>query len=132
MSTRWNFKNNAERYENYKELDTNPNHYKSKYDRPYTPKNNYESRDNYQVGVSMTYIDGSYFRTNSLTVDDITKALNDGKRWLGIASGGKINLGYVMHYEPYKFYDKPKERKPAPWKENRGPKFRTNINEHSF
>lgn len=114
MSTRWNFKNNAEQY-----------------DRPYTPKNNYESRDNYQVGVSMTYIDGSYFRTNSLTVDDITKALNDGKRWLGIASGGKINLGYVIHYEPYKFYDKPKE-KPAPWKENRGPKFRSNINEHSF
>lgn len=37
MSTRWNFKNNAERYENYKELDTNPSHYKSKYDRPYTP-----------------------------------------------------------------------------------------------
>lgn len=92
MSTRWNFKNNAERYENYKELDTNPSHYKSKYDCPYTPKNNYESRDNYQVGVSMTYIDGSYFRTNSLTVDDITKALNDGKRWLGIASGGKSIL----------------------------------------
>lgn len=89
MNTKYNFNNRKLKASKFDELDTNPSHYKSKYDRPYTPKNNYESRDNYQVGVSMTYIDGSYFRTNSLTVDDITKALNDGKRWLGIASGGE-------------------------------------------
>ena len=53
----------------------------------------------------MTYIDGSYFRTNNFTVDDITDALESGKRWIELQNGGRINLGYVIHYEPYKFFD---------------------------
>ena len=104
MSTRWHFDNNAERAQNYCKLDTNIDHYKSKYDHPYKPKNDYQQKD-YQVGVSMTYIDGSYFRTNNFTVDDITDALESGKRWIELQNGGRINLGYVIHYEPYKFFD---------------------------
>ena len=104
MSTRWHFDNNAERAQNYRKLDTNIDHYKSKYDHPYKPKNDYQQKE-YQVGVSMTYIDGSYFRTNNFTVDYITDALESGKRWIELQNGGRINLGYVIHYEPYKFFD---------------------------
>lgn len=38
MSTRWHFDNNVERAQNYRELDTNIDHYKSKFDHPYKPK----------------------------------------------------------------------------------------------
>lgn len=89
MSTRWHFDNNVERAQNYRELDTNIDHYKSKFDHPYKPKNDYQQKD-YQVGVSMTYIDGSYFRTNNFTVDDITDALESGKRWIELADQSRL------------------------------------------
>lgn len=90
---KFTFKNNADRYSNYQRLDTNPSHYQSR-------------RDNYSEGVSITYIDGSYFRTKDLTVDDVKTALHDEKkRWLELPNGGEINLGYVIHYEPYKFFE---------------------------
>ena len=106
MSSRRHFDN--PKYVNEgRDLDTDLNHYKSEYDRQYKPRNSYK------VGVSMTYIDGSYFRTNALTCNDLTEALEDGKRWIELPNGGHINLGYVIHYEPYKFYDQPMHRKGA-------------------
>lgn len=104
MSSKWNFKNNAAKAENYAPLDTNPDHYKSKLRKYIQPlSNNDDSKPT--EGVSIRYIDGSTFKTKEFTVDDIYDALHvDKVRWLKRKNGGEINLGYVMHYEPFTFY----------------------------
>lgn len=35
-------------------------------------------------------------------------ALQRNKRWLDQENGGAINLGYVVRYSPYKFYERSK------------------------
>lgn len=106
MSSRWNFKNNAEAMSNYKALDTNLDHYKSNR-KPYRPRNNYATRDEYVEGVAIRCVDGSTYRTKDFTVDDIFDALHTHREeWLKLENGGEINLKYVVRYEPFKFYNK--------------------------
>lgn len=91
-----NNKNNARSYNNYKKLDTNLNHYKD---------NQHMKKYDFNPGVSITFIDGSKFKTKGLTVHDIEVALHDKKqRWIELPNGSEINLGYVIHFEPYKFF----------------------------
>lgn len=106
MSSRWNFKNNAEAMSNYKALDTNLEHYKSN-KKPYRPRNNYATRDAYVEGVVIHCVDGSTYRTKDFTVDDIFDALHTHREeWLKLENGGEINLKYVVRYEPFRFYNK--------------------------
>lgn len=106
MSSKWNFSNDYSRGKqaaNYKPLDTNVDHYKSKFDKPYHPKS-----ENVE-GVQLHLMSGSFFKTKEFTVDDIKAALEDGSRWLLLDNGGAVNLGYVERYEPYIFYPSKKK-----------------------
>ena len=49
---------------------------------------------------------GQTYKTQEFTVDDIFDALQQNKRWLDQENGGAINLGYVVRYNPYKFYER--------------------------
>lgn len=104
MSSKWNFnkdKSNASRYSNYKPLDTNPDDYKTNSYRDAE----YHDQDKPVEGVVLTYITGQTFRTKEFTVDDIFDAIHTkNEQWIKMENGGEINLGAVVHYEPFKFY----------------------------
>lgn len=65
------------------------------------PKSN-----SYKVGVALYFMSGQIYKTPEFTVDDIYDALQQNKRWLDQENGGAINLGYVVRYTPYKFYER--------------------------
>lgn len=65
------------------------------------PKSN-----SYKVGVALYFMSGQIYKTPEFTVDDIYDALQQNKRWLDQINGGAINLGYVVRYNPYKFYER--------------------------
>lgn len=66
-----------------------------------------KAKDNtYQVGVILYFMSGQTYKTPEFTVDDIYDALQQNKRWLDQENGGAINLGYVVRYNPYKFYER--------------------------
>lgn len=65
------------------------------------PKSN-----SYKVGVALYFMSGQIYKTPEFTVDDIYDALQQNKRWLDQENGGAINLGYVVRYNPYKFYER--------------------------
>lgn len=65
----------------------------------------YRKNDSYKVGVVLYFMSGQTYKTPEFTVDDIYDALRN-KRWLDQENGGAINLGYVVRYSPYKFYER--------------------------
>lgn len=65
------------------------------------PKSN-----SYKVGVALYFMSGQIYKTPEFTVDDIYDALQQNKRWLDQENGGAINLGYVVRYTSYKFYER--------------------------
>lgn len=93
------FKNNAAVASNYEKLDTNPDHYKSKFSKPYHPRNQSE-------GVVLHMIDGSTFKTQEYTAEDVRERLTDPgltdyeRHWLTFLNGGAINLEHVVRFEP--------------------------------
>ena len=66
----------------------------------------YRKKDSYKMGVVLYFMDGQTYKTQEFTVDDIYDALQQNKRWLDQENGGAINLGYVVRYNPYKFYER--------------------------
>ena len=58
------------------------------------------------MGVVLYFMSGQTYKTPEFTVDDIYDALQKNKRWLDQENGGAINLGYVVRYSPYKFYER--------------------------
>lgn len=60
----------------------------------------------YKVGVALYFMSGQIYKTPEFTVDDIYDALQQNKRWLDQENGGAINLGYLVRYNPYKFYER--------------------------
>lgn len=76
--------------------------------RPKSANYGYRRESNHldEVGVSLQLMSGQFLKTAEFTVDDVTEALDQGKRWLKQKNGGAINLGYVVSYSPYKFYSR--------------------------
>lgn len=66
----------------------------------------YRKNDSYKMGVVLYFMNGQTYKTPEFTVDDIYDALQKSKRWLDQENGGAINLGYVVRYSPYKFYER--------------------------
>lgn len=66
----------------------------------------YRKKDSYKMGVVLYFMSGQTYKTQEFTVDDIYDALQQNKRWLDQENGGAINLGYVVRYSPYKFYER--------------------------
>lgn len=66
----------------------------------------YRKKDSYKMGVVLYFMNGQTYKTQEFTVDDIYDALQQNKRWLDQENGGAINLGYVVRYNPYKFYER--------------------------
>ena len=62
--------------------------------------------NSYKVGVALYFMSGQIYKTTEFTVYDIYDALQQNKRWLDQENGGAINLGYVVRYNPYKFYER--------------------------
>lgn len=94
------FKNNAAVASNYEKLDTNPDHYKSKFSKPYHPRNQSE-------GVVLHMMDGSTFKTREYTVEDVRNKLsnlllsvNTEDHWLLLENGGGVRLDCVARFEP--------------------------------
>lgn len=94
------FKNNAAVASNYEKLDTNPDHYKSKFSKPYHPRNQSE-------GVVLHMMDGSTFKTREYTVEDVRNKLsnlllsvNTEDHWLLLENGGGVSLDCVARFEP--------------------------------
>lgn len=94
------FKNNAAVASNYEKLDTNPDHYKSKFSKPYHPRNQSE-------GVVLHMMDGSTFKTREYTVEDVRNKLsnlllsvNTEDHWLLLENGGGVSLDRVVRFEP--------------------------------
>ena len=95
MSGRWHF-DNAKYINKDRPLDTNPDHYKNM---------DSKTENDYVEGVAIYTMDGSVFKFKDLTVDDVFDAINVHKdRWINISNGGQVNLGYVICYQPWKFY----------------------------
>ncbi len=104
------YKNNAAAASNYEKLDTNPDHYKSKFTKPYHPRNQSD-------GVVFHLMDGSTFKTTEYTVDDIREKLidlpllaNTENHWLLLKNGGGVNLDRVIRFEPMRQEYKPRRR----------------------
>lgn len=73
------------------------------------PSSSFKSKpksNSYKVGVALYFMSGQIYKTPEFTVDDIYDALQQNKRWLDQENGGAINLGYVVRYIPYKFYER--------------------------
>lgn len=73
------------------------------------PSSSFKSKpksNSYKVGVALYFMSGQICKTPEFTVDDIYDALQQNKRWLDQENGGAINLGYVVRYTPYKFYER--------------------------
>lgn len=66
----------------------------------------YRKKESYKMGVVLYFMSGQTYKTQEFTVDDIYDALQQNKRWLDQENGGAINLGYVVRYSPYKFYER--------------------------
>lgn len=105
MSSRWNF---GQKQNGYKPLDTKKleqelgTHSIQTASRPVYRPHYYD--DSPKIGVRLHFIDGSKFKTQEYTVEDIHDALEiDKKRWLELNNGGAINLGYVIRYEHWDF-----------------------------
>ena len=117
MNTKYNFNNRKFKASKFSDLDTNPSHYKDS-----------KSLSSYTKGVAITYVNGQTFKTKDVTVENIYEALAEDNNWLRLKNGGCINLAHVMHFEPYKFFDHPRDEMPAPWTVGHAPKVRNNHN----
>lgn len=124
MNTKYNFNNRKLKASNFRELDTNPNHYKND---DFT-SNRSKNQNGYTKGVSITYVNGQTFKTKDVTVEDIYESLKEDNNWLRLKNGGCINLNHVMHFEPYKFFDHPRDEMLAPWTVGHAPKVRSDHN----
>lgn len=101
---RYNFKN----YEYSKKDNLNSNLDINKLSKELVNRplnSSYRKNDSYKVGVVLYFMSGQTYKTPEFTVDDIY-ALQRNKRWLDQENGGAINLGYVVRYSPYKFYER--------------------------
>ena len=74
--------------------------------KPVKTNSAYRKNDSYRMGVVLYFMSGQTYKTPEFTVDDIYDALQQNKRWLDQENGGAINLGYVVRYSPYKFYER--------------------------
>ncbi|WP_240405546.1 hypothetical protein [Lactobacillus crispatus] len=124
MNTKYNFGNCKFKASKFSELDTNPSHYKNS---SFT-HNRTSSLNSYTKGVAITYINGQTFKTKDVTVESIYEALAENNNWLRLKNGGCINLNHVTHFEPYKFFDRPRDEMPAPWTVGHAPKVRNDHN----
>ena len=124
MNTKYNFNNRKLKASNFSELDTNPSHYK---DDGFTHSRS-KSLSSYTKGVAITYVNGQTFKTKDVTVENIYETLAENNNWLRLKNGGCINLAHVMHFEPYKFFDHPRDEMPAPWTVGHAPKVRNDHN----
>lgn len=73
------------------------------------PSSSFKSKpksNSYKVGVALYFMSGQTYKTPEFTVADIYDALQQNKRWLDQENGGAINLGYVVRYTSYKFYER--------------------------
>lgn len=101
---RYNFKNYE--YSRKDNLNSNLDINKLSKELVNRPLNSsYRKNDSYKVGVVLYFMSGQTYKTPEFTVDDIY-ALQRNKRWLDQENGGAINLGYVIRYSPYKFYER--------------------------
>lgn len=101
---RYNFKNYE--YSRKDNLNSNLDINKLSKELVNRPLNSsYRKNDSYKVGVVLYFMSGQTYKTPEFTVDDIY-ALQRNKRWLDQENGGAINLGYVVRYSPYKFYER--------------------------
>lgn len=98
MSTRWNFKNNYNKYtKEVKPLDTNVEHYKKQVGgvKPYQPKADMN-------GVAIFLSDGTRFVTDEYTVDEVRRDyIEQNKHYLWLRNGGCVNLAYMTRLMPY-------------------------------
>lgn len=102
---RYNFKNYE--YSRKDNLNSNLDINKLSKELVNRPLNSsYRKNDSYKVGVVLYFMSGQTYKTPEFTVDDIYDALQRNKRWLDQENGGTINLGYVVRYSPYKFYER--------------------------
>lgn len=74
--------------------------------KPSSPFKSKPKSNSYKVGVALYFMSGQIYKTPEFTVDDIYDALQQNKRWLDQENGGAINLGYVVRYTSYKFYER--------------------------
>ena len=75
-----------------KPLDTNVDHYKN---------------SDYVMGVAIEFVDGSIFKTEDYTVNDINEAIHkDHDKWLKLKNGGAFCLDHVISYLPWEFYNR--------------------------
>ncbi|MDX5065793.1 hypothetical protein [Lactobacillus gasseri] len=101
---RYNFKNYEYSRKNNLNSDLNINKLaRELVNKP--ARSSYRKNDAYKVGVVLYFMNGQTYKTPEFTVDDIYDALQQNKRWLDQENGGAINLGYVVRYSPYKFYE---------------------------
>lgn len=104
---RYNFKNYE--YSRKDNLNSNLDINKLSKELVSRPLNSsYRKNDSYKVGVVLYFMSGQTYKTPEFTVDDIYDSLQRNKRWLDQENGGAINLGYVVRYSPYKFYERSK------------------------
>lgn len=104
---RYNLKNDR-RNNKYEHDDLDITRLSKELIRPKSANYGYQKESNHpdEVGVSLQLMSGQFLKTAEFTVDDVTEALDQGKRWLKQKNGGAINLGYVVSYSPYKFYSR--------------------------
>lgn len=124
MNTKYNFNNRKLKASKFDELDTNPSHYK---DDSFTHSRS-KSLSSYTKGVAITYVNGQTFKTKDVTVENIYETLAENNNWLRLKKRGGINLAHVMHFEPYKFFDHPRDEMSAPWSVGHAPKVRNDQN----
>ena len=104
---RYNLKNDR-RNNKYEHDDLDITRLSRELIRPKSANYGYQKESNHpdKVGVSLQLMSGQFLKTAEFTVEDVTEALDQGKRWLKQKNGGAINLGYVVSYSPYKFYSR--------------------------
>lgn len=107
---RYNFKNYERRNNKYENNDLDIDRLSRELMRPKERSTNYgyqrTPKQPDKVGVILQFMNGQSYKTTEFTVGDITSVLDSGKRWLNQNNGGAINLGYVVRYSPYKFYQR--------------------------
>lgn len=97
---RYNFKNYERRNSKYSNDDFDIDQLSRELARPIERSAGYgyqrTPKQPDKVGVILKFMNGQSYKTPEFTAEDITNALDSGKRWLNQKNGGAINLGYVV------------------------------------